>query len=284
MTSLDTCGRRWAASIACAALTAGPLGVGVAVADEVDLVGSAGYASLGTFLNSNGMKIRLDGEGGSAGTEIDWDRTFGKGEQSRFRLDGVWRFAGRHHLRVMYTDYSRRRTATFDEDIEWGDDVFPVNVEVRSNLGFEIIEGAYEYAFLDRDDYEVAASIGVHYTTFEAGLSATVTSPGGTGSESIGSKASVDAPLPVVGLRGLWNVGGDFYLDGQVQFFSLSIDNYDGDITNARAALLWQPRKLVGVGLGYDYFLVNVDLKKDKFRGSLEWEYSGPQLFFNIAF
>ena len=42
----------------------------------------------------------------------------------------------------------------------------------QGEFNFDVYELAYEYAFLQRDNYEVAASIGVHYTELELTLSA----------------------------------------------------------------------------------------------------------------
>jgi hypothetical protein len=53
---------------------------------------------------------------------------------------------------------------------------------------------------------------------------------------------------------------------------------------NYRAAVVWQPKKWVGIGLGYDSFNVDVDIDKDSFHGSLDWTYEGPQLFYNVSF
>lgn len=254
-----------------------------AIADGTNLLETNFNMSLGTFVNTSELTIRLDGED-SQGSDVDWSDTFGDADVTRFRADALWRFANRHYLRFLYTDYSRTRTVTFDEEVVWGDEVFPVDVAVRGSLGFEIIELAYEYAFLKRENYEVVGTLGVHYTTFEASLGARIDSPAGGGSVEIGDEAAVDAPLPVVGVRGLWHLGRDFYLDAQLQYFALSIGDYDGDITNARAALVWQPRRYFGLGAGYDYFLVNVDVTRDRFSGSMEWEYAGPQFFFNLGF
>jgi hypothetical protein len=269
---------------AAACLAVGLAAAPAARANDVDLLQTSGYVSLGTFLNGSSLRIRLDGEAGETGTDVDWGDSFGDDDVSRFRLDGLWRFADRHHLRFLYTDYSRSETATFDEDIEWGGEIIPVDAEVRAKLGFEIIELAYEYAFLKRENYELAAGIGLHYTTFDASLRASVEGPNGGGTEERGGTASVDAPLPVIGLHGLLNIGKNVYLDAHAQFFALSIDDLDGDIINYRVALLWQPKKYFGLGVGYDYFEIDVDSEKNSFTGSMEWEYSGPQVFVNFAF
>jgi hypothetical protein len=123
-----------------------------AIADEVDLLETNGYLSLGTFINGSKLNIRLDGEAGEAGTDIDWNNTFGDSDETRFRLDGLWRFADRHYLRFLYTDYSRRKTAAFDEDVEWGGETIPAEIDVEAELGFEIIALNYQYAFLKREN------------------------------------------------------------------------------------------------------------------------------------
>ena len=272
--------------VLCAGLSAIVLGVAAAsaaVADDFSLISAKGYASLGTFSNDNSLKIRLDGDT-SGGDEVSWSDTFGKGEKTRFRFDGVWRFSERHHLRAMYTDYSLSRTETLDEDIQWGDDLILAGSSATGKLAFSVAELAYEYGFRRGDNLELALTAGIHYTTFEAKLTADVQTPGGGVSDQLGGKASVGAPLPVFGARALWHLGGNFYLDAMAQWFALSIDQYDGSLVNYRAALLWQPKKWVGLGVGYDSFNVDVDVDKDTFRGTLDWTYEGPQVFFNFGF
>ena len=248
-----------------------------------NLIQERGQISLGTFTNNSEMKIRVDAEG-NQGSVVDWGNTFGDKDVTRFRLDGLWRINPRHHVRVMYTDYSREDSETIDGDIEWQGDTIPASATVRSHLGFTIVEAAYEYAFVSSDTYELAASAGLHYTKMEASLKATIDAGGGGGTIEVGGPAEVNAPLPVIGARGMWRMGGNFYLDGQVQYFALSFDDFDGSILNYRAAVIWQPKKYIGVGAGFDSFNIDVDVEKDRLTGSMDWTYSGPQVFVNVSF
>jgi hypothetical protein len=259
-------------------------GIPAAQAEDINLIKERGQVSLGTFLNNSDFKIRVDGET-TTGDQVDWDNTFGDADVTRFRLDGLWRINDRHHIRFMYTDFSHTSTRTIDEEINWQDDVFPVNAEVTAGNSFEIIEAAYEYAFMHSENYELAGSAGLHYTTLSLFLKADVAAPGGGGGTvEIGGPASVDLPLPVIGLHGMWRMGGNFYLDAHAQYFALAIDNVDGSIVNYRAAFIWQPKKYLGVGIGYDSFNIDVDISKPRFDGSLDWTYAGPQAFFNVSF
>ena len=254
-------------------------------ADDFNLITAKANASLGTFFNSNSLKIRVDGElDDLPGTPIDWDNTFGKGEKNRFRLDGVWRFTDKHHMRVMLTDYSVSETATLERDIQWGDDYILAGSRATGKLGFSVAEVAYEYAFKHKENMELAVTAGIHWTTFEAKLTANLDTSVGDLQGQLGGKASADAPLPVFGARGMWRLGGDFYLEAMVQWFALSIDQYSGGLVNYRGALIWQPRQWVGIGVGYDSFNVDVDVKKKNFKGTMDWTYQGPQVFFNVGF
>jgi len=90
--------------------------------------------------------------------------------------------------------------------------------------------------------------------------------------------------LPVFGLRGLWQLPHNFYIDASAQYFALSIDEYDGSVTDYKVVVTWQPKPWLGIGLGYNQFGVDVDVDADNFNGSLDWTYRGPMLFYSAVF
>jgi hypothetical protein len=141
-----------------------------------DPLSGRGSLAVGVFSNRTDLQIRFDPSSLKLGTEVDWDQRFGLADSHRFRVDGLWRFKPRHHLRVLYTDYSQTDRARIDKEIQWGDELIPVNSDVTGRLGFKIVELAYEYTFLKRPNHELAASLGVHYTALSAQLFATLNS------------------------------------------------------------------------------------------------------------
>jgi hypothetical protein len=239
--------------------------------------------ALGSFILSSDTQVRVDGSTGR-GSNVDWEQTFGGGDVTRFRIDGYWRFGDRHKVRALWFRSSRTRSTDLDEDIVWNDDVFPVNAHVEGKVSFDIYELAYEYAFVRRDTYEVSGTIGLHYTEFSTGLSARASESGGTLDVDLENSASVAAPLPVIGIRTMWALPHDFWLDASAQFFALSIDDYDGNVQDYRIAVFWQPHTWLGIGAGYNQFTIDVDVNKDRFEGQLDWQYRGPMLFYSAAF
>lgn len=242
------------------------------------------YVSLGTYIMSQDTTVRLDGKDGETGTSVDWDRTFADGTLTRFRLDAQWRFAERHKLRALWFNSERSDSRTIDEEVEWGGETFPVDARVKGDISYDIYQLAYEYAFLRRESYELSASVGAYYAEFEASLSATITNPDGTTQRNARGSASADLPLPVIGLRGQWVFPHDLSLDVSGQWFSLSIDQYSGNLQDYRATLTWQPRRWLGIGVGYDWFQAHGDVDDRNFEGNLDWTFQGPMIYYSASF
>lgn len=255
-----------------------------ALAEGPDPLENPFHVSIGTFLVNSDTEVQVDGKL-NTGTPIDWEKTFGdEGDQTRVRLDGSWRFAKRHKLRAMIFNTSRTDSREFEREIEWEDEVFPVGARIKGEIDFAVYQVAYEYLFLRRESWELGASFGIHYTTFDAKLSATVEAPGGTGSGKRSADADLDAPLPVIGLHGTWGLGHDLWLDATAQYFSLSIDEYSGSLQDYRIGLTWQPKSWVGIGVGYNLFSVDVDVDTSGFKGTLDWQYDGPIIYYSVMF
>ena len=257
-----------------------------AAADESpNLLTDSFQVALGSFVLTSEPTIQLKGETGN-GDRVNFDEALGGGDSQRIRLDSFWRFgdSGRHKIKAIAFDMSRDNSKTWNRDIEWGGDIYPVGVKVDAEFSFTVIEVAYEYAFLKRDKYELDGSIGLHYTDMSASLKAKAEVSGGQLEGDISNSASVAAPLPVIGLRGIWDLSHNFWLDATAQYFALSIDDIDGSLQDYRVLVTWQPKKWLGIGIGYNRFKLDVDVNKDDFNGVLDWTYSGPMIFYSASF
>jgi hypothetical protein len=236
---------------------------------------------VGTFLLSTETRVRVDGTARN-GTVIDADEDLGLNDADRIRIDAYWRFLKRHKIRLMYFDTRQSSQQTINRDLEFGDTTFPLDVTLEARMETRVSEIAYEYSFLRRERYEVTGSFGVHNLSFDLGLSASQTSSGQTLELERGVDA--DGPLPVIGLRGIWRLNDAWYLDGQAQFFRISMDPYDGRIEDYSAAIVWMPFKHFGIGAGYNQFVTRVDVSSANFSGNLRWTYGGARLFITGSF
>ena len=260
--------------------------LGTASADERNPLASKFIVDAGYFFMSTDMRVRVDGEtSDSVGSDVDYDDTFGIGDFDRFRAEASWRIAPRHLVRAMYFQNNRSASRSLERDVTFGDETFPLGVTVNARSELTVAQLSYEYAFLRRDNYELAGGIGVHYLDMALGLDATLAAQGGTASRSLDENATTQAPLPVLGLRGLWRLPHDFYVTAQVQYFYVQFDPYSGSLIDLKASLVWQFADHVGIGIGYNDFGFRFDIEdRHDFDGRLRWDYGGAIAFATFMF
>ena len=252
------------------------------------LLNNSWVINLGGFIYGTDLTANLNGQS-STNPEVDFDRTFGKADDAtRVRADLLWRITPAHRLRLMYFDNSQTRSRVLEEDVRWGDYTFRQGSRTDFRQEFEAINVAYEYAFMRRPTYELAASVGVHYLDFKLQLSgdASVTDSNGNTTNVAGATqtSSVPAPLPMIGLRGGWAVSPSWFLDAQAQLFKLKYDNYDGNWSDLRLGATWMFSRNFGLGVAYNRFATRVDVEKDDFNGRLKLGYSGVQAYLTGTF
>ena len=91
----------------------------------------------------------------------------------------------------------------------------------------------------------------------------------------------------MLGLRWLWRLPANFYVNAQVQYFYIEFDPYSGGLSDLKASVVWQPTDHFGVGVGYNDFRFNFDIEdggNGDFDGSLEWDYGGAVAFVSFMF
>lgn len=276
-----------------AVVLSGLLGAGLAAPAAAQshaegLLNNAWVFNLGGFIYQTDIRANLNGESGQ-NPEVDFDETFGHAEDAtRVRLDALWRITPAHRLRFMVFDNSQTRSSVLAEDVQWGDYTFLAGSNAEFKDEFKVYALAYEWAFVRSPTYEIAASLGVNYMDMQFSLSGTVNGidPDGTPitGEPRSRSDSLPAPLPMVGLHAGWVVAPNWYVDAQVQWLQIKVDEFDGRWTDARVSATWMFHRNFGAGLGYNWFSTRVDVDKDDFNGRLRLGYSGIQAYLTGTF
>jgi hypothetical protein len=184
-------------------------------------------------------------------------------------------------VRFVYFQNNVTRTRTLDRDFAWGNYTFQANADVTAENKLGVYELSYEYAFMRRPNFELAAGAGIHLLNMSFKLSgnATVTDANGnvTPASFATSSNNLPAPLPVIGVRALWAITPTIFIEPELQVFKFKYDAYDGNWSDLRIAAKWMFSRHFGVGVGYDNFRVNVDVSKASFNGNVTLGYSGLQ-------
>ena len=133
----------------------------------------------------------------------------------------------------------------------------------------------FGYNFIKDRNYEVGAGLGIHVADLELSIS----------ESSVGkSAASGTAPLPNIGIYGAYAFSDKWLIRGKADWLDMSIDEYDGTLTNASVSLQYQAFDNFGLGLLYRY----VDFEIEKDQEILDWSanmtFEGPSIFITTNF
>ena len=257
-----------------------------------DLLNDRFVIAVGVFVVSSTINGSLLGSANTSDQTINFDKQFGTdANQTRWRGEVLWRITPTQHVRFSYFSNDIGRTRTIDQDLAWGDYTFKAGGQVTAETKFRVYELTYEFAFLRRPNYEIAAVAGIHLDDLTLKLSGdaslTVDTPTGPVQQPTmftSSSHSVPAPLPVFGFRGDWAVSPHVYLDASAQIFSLSYQGIAGNWSDLRAGATWMFSEHFGLGIGYNRFATHVDVGKGSFNGRLNWGYQGLLIYLRGGF
>jgi hypothetical protein len=240
----------------------------------------------GVFLPSFDTSAQVDtslGIGTGVNLEDDLNLT---SDETIFWGDASWRFARKHRLTVDYFRFTRDAGAVAKRELTIGDETFPVGASLSTEFKFEIVPIAYTYSFMNEKKYEFGASLGVHWYTMELSV---------LGSASLNDldadfSVSVDAeaPMPLLGLFFDYYFTPKWSAALHGQFFALDLDDdtfsFSGTLTNLRLSTEYWVFNNLGLGVALNWFKLDVDLDDSDWKGSVDYEYWGPQIYATIRF
>jgi outer membrane protein with beta-barrel domain len=187
---------------------------------------------------------------------------------------GRWRINNRWRIEAEYFEMNRSSDRVIDRQIEWGDQVFPVNTTVSSKFNFSDLRVSAGYSFFRTPDKELGVGLGLHMASYDVRLS----TPTGSGDGE-----DVLAPLPVLSLYAQFALTERWALSTRLDRFSLAYDKFDGGLTALGIDVLYQPFRHVGFGVSYRSLFVRAEIEGDRATASFRQAFEGPMIFMNAS-
>ncbi|MBO9557556.1 MAG: outer membrane beta-barrel protein [Caulobacter sp.] len=228
--------------------------------------------------------VEVNSASGARGTKIDLESDLDLADRKSLpAIFGGARFGDRWTVVGEYYALNRHGSASANRDITFDDVTFPSGVTIDSEFKTDVYRVAVGYSFIKNDKADVGVVAGLHVTQFTVGLEG----QGHVGSAAIQSetrKRDALAPLPTVGLYGVYQAAPKISLGGRVDYLSLKVSDYDGRLVNAQASVAYRAWKNVGVGVMYRYVDYKLGIEKDRWNGEVAYTFKGPALFLQAAF
>lgn len=227
--------------------------------------------------------VRVDpDDGASEGTLVNVERDLGLADsRSVTRFDLQWRPFARHELAVSHFSAPRRGFAFIDREIVFRDEVYPVQALVTTKFDLDYWSATYTYWARRSERDGFGLSVGLATLAMDA--SVTAERPATT--FTVTQFAETEVPVALGGVQG--RIAFTPRVLGEASVAALprvTIEDYTGRALTASARLEFRPVRWVGVGAGYSYFRLDVDVDAADLGGSLDMTLRGPEAFVRLAF
>jgi hypothetical protein len=236
-----------------------------------------GAVLFGAFVAEPATSARLDSDSGR-GTDLDLEEGLGlQTSRTVARLSGYYWFGLHHRADFSLFEFSRDASKQIDETIRYGDSVYAVDTVVSTTSRVRVFEASYTFAPVVRERGDFGITAGFYTANVDLGLR-----DAASGTEE---SEGLTAPLPVIGVRGEYDITRRLALRGAVQVFSIDTGTTGGRLTDTYLGVDYTFNNRIGVGVAYNKVAMNVDAEDDNgFRGTLDWGYDGYMLYLKANF
>jgi len=235
---------------------------------------------VGGFLTGLDTNIRLDSPNGNFGTTINLEDDLGfSSSESVPRLDLAVILGKRHQISVGYFKTDRDSSTTLTTDIEWGDETFPIGIDIGAFYNTEFITLGYTYWFYSSETTALGVSGGITQASVGAGIGVSLLGQGFEAEDDL----STDVPVPLLGFSARTYLGKKFVLNGVLGYISFNLDDWEGSVASALVSVDYRAWKNFGFGLGYSYSSYDVDALASDFLGKFEYTISGFTIYGRAA-
>ena len=231
--------------------------------------------TLGVYFPDHEVRIRVNGSAELPDDEIDFEQEVGL-KQTDEIVAGTfhWKFGEKWNLQMQYFESKRTNSLILEEDIEWEDYILREGSSLGAGIEMKILRVFFGRTFHTGPRHQFGAGAGIHWMELDAFAEGEFffdDKSTGFRRESV----SAEAPLPNIGAWYIYSPSARWAVISRFDWLHASIDEYSGGLINAAVGVNYQATEHFGVGVNYQYFELDADIKKDSWRGTLDVTFDG---------
>jgi hypothetical protein len=136
----------------------------------------------------------------------------------------------------------------------------------------------YEYSFLHREKFELAATLGINDTDISARARVA------TQTRHVDQQEDQAGPFPTIGLDSTYVLSKRFYFDARAQYFKAAVDHLTGSLGFYEFDAVYRLGPNISFALGYTATKATLDSRQTNTSGYFDFGSKGPEFFVRIAF
>lgn len=231
---------------------------------------------VGAFWPNINLDLKVNGS--DPGEEIDFDEALNLEDyQAAGSINFRWRFGEKWSFWAQAWNTHSSGVATLKKDIEWGDIIFKSGSFVKGGTDLSVVRLFFGREFSIGPQHEFGMGAGLHWMELDTFLKGEVLINDGS-IEFQRKSVSADIPLPNIGIWYMYSWSPNWIFQSRLDWLSASIGDYSGGLWDIQVGVNYQAFHNIGFGLYYKTFFLNVDIKKNDWKGSADLNQSGPLL------
>ncbi len=201
-------------------------------------------------------EIGLDSETLGEGTTLNFEDDLGLSNSEAVpTIAFEWQIARKHRLGVRWQDISRDSSAQALTEIQWGDEIIPIDSNIT--LAFDLTQYFIDYTYYPwvKEDWALGVGLGIRWLDLKAELQweGTIVGEGG-------DKIDQAAPLPYIYFEYRRMFSDNWRFIAGLGWLSLTIDDFSGGNYVGRASIEYLAGKRWSFGGAINYANANVDI------------------------
>ncbi len=220
--------------------------------------------------------------GGTAGDilvpDIDFETAVGLKDAPELLIAGFgWRFTEKWHVDLQYFSSSRGSRTILQDTVEWQGLTYDAGADISASSKFDITRLVFSRDFWENGPHSLRLAGGLHYLDIDLAVSGVATLDDQS-REFRRSVASASLPIPNVGAWYRYSPSRRWLFAARMDWFSANLGDYSGLILNTAASAKFAFNDYFSVGLAYEYFKVDGELRASNWKGNLKSSFDGPIL------
>jgi hypothetical protein len=241
----------------------------------------------GYFRLSPTTTLRLDSGSGS-GSDVELEQDLGFDDTANtFWIEGTWRLARRHQLRLGFTRLSRDvLDRTIQRDFTWGGETYSAGLTAEADSSTDLVGGYYRLAVVRSDRFEIGPTLGVGYLWLDARIRATgsVSGPGGSETRNLDESASTSSITGAIGGYANGWLAERLVVRADFLYIKLNPGDSEAAVTDWRLGADYYFVRSVGLGVQYKFNRYSYDRGIASGELGGEVTYKGFQVFLSALF
>jgi len=198
---------------------------------------SSGYSwdrftvSAGMFLTGLNDELSIVNQEAGLGVIINLEDALGlKRTTTVFRGELGYNYGKlrRHNLRFEYYGLFRNADKVLNNDLVFGDIVYPTGTELKSEFNFQIFRLLYDYNFYVDERIKLGISTGIYIMPMSLSIQSSI---------YVDESETFIAPLPVLGFQSAFRITKKVIFKQNIEVLYLSFSEFKGSIVDSKFSI-----------------------------------------------